>query len=161
MKSPKLFLLSLFVLLLSSCDNDVLTDYAPYILQIKLLNSEGENLLDKSVVGNIVDSNIEMSFGKTIYPMETPDYLGNSVKSRYYMPTFRGLQRKPDFEEGYILTWGEFDCAKSKNYEFTLNIPGYYPFDFQLEIKTKGSKVKTRLTMNGKIMTGSKVYIVL
>lgn len=142
MKSLKLLLLPLFVLLLSSCDNDVIIDYAPYIVQIKLLNSEGENLLDESVAGNIVDSNIAMSYGETIYPMVTPDYLGNNVKSRYYLPTFRGLQREPNFEEGYILTWGEFDCAKSNNYEFTLNIPGYDPFDFQLEIKKKDPRLK-------------------
>lgn len=126
MKALSRLLTALIVLLtVSSCKNDIIYDYAPYILNINVTDNAGNNLLDPDVDGNITDETIEMEYDGKIYTMaDTGDkYPGECIPvSRYYMPVFYGLTLT-SYRAPWHLSFGEFDRAVNAEYEMTLRIP--------------------------------------
>lgn len=127
MKTLSQLLTALMVMLtVSACKNeDIIYDYAPYVLNINITDKEGNNLLDPDVDGNITDETIEMEYDGQTYTMVNTDdkYHGESIPvSRYYLPHFYGLSLN-SYRAPWHLSFGEFDRAVSAEYEMTLRIP--------------------------------------
>lgn len=160
----KILFLALGLLLsgLQSCSDkneDTIWDYAPYILSMDVVDSEGRNLLDPDVEGNIIGERIEMFYDDECYPVRLAEI--PEMQSRYYLPRFFGLVRskKWDYEVHeytvWQLFWGEFDCAYSRSYSFSLQFPerNGLTYEFDLKISNKGGDNVTReLKVNGKKM---------
>lgn len=159
-------------LVLASCSDksdEPIWDYAPYILSIDIVDSEGNNLLDPEVKGNIADQPIRMLYRDEAYEMLIPDE--TNPKSRYYLPRFfglvlsRGRYYEIDPDKPWQLWWGELDRSESRTFNFELQIESINraPFSFELKINNKGKgEVEQELYLDGKkVATPTHCTIVL
>lgn len=149
-------------------DDDIIWDYAPYILSMDVVDSEGRNLLDPEVDGNIIGEKIEMFYDDECYPVrftEIPE-----MQSREYFPRFFGLVRAQRWDYKaheftiWQLFWGEFDCGRSKSYSFSLQFPerGNLTYKFDLKIKNKGGdNVTKELKVNGKKLEDPSTFTIV
>lgn len=168
-KLLNLALAVLFLGLMSCNDKDEpIWDYNPYVLNIDIVDADGNNLLDPAVEGNIAGESILMGYNDLFYEMLTPDT--DNSPNRYYLPTFFGLVRQCgwDYETStptsWQLRWGEFDCAVSKTYNFDLYITciNRAPFSFELKITNKGNgEVYEELSVDGKKVDTPNHYTIV
>lgn len=146
---------------LTSCgdEEDIIFDYSPITLKVNVHNSNGENLLEKSTPGNILDDKNTFSFnGETsdIYvgwPNEEKDV---SSETRFYMPMWYGAFIAPSFykysyyDKGENAIYiGEFDGAASGTLNMELNL-GEHKYEISVKSKVNGKDVKREYTINGK-----------
>ncbi len=89
-------------------------DISPVVVRIYIQNDNGDNLLDDSYEGNILEYIVKMTY-------EGEEYnLGEEVvASRAYLPTFEGLQLI-DSDSGPYITFGQFEGADSYSMDMSL-----------------------------------------
>lgn len=90
-----------FACILSACsNNDIIYDYEPVVLTLKVQNAEGENLLSSSTAGNILNLAISVTYQGKNYPLQPFDETG-----RFWPGFWRGII----LVDGHHLEIGEFD----------------------------------------------------
>lgn len=113
---------------LPSCHNDeedqeykLLWDTYPIILSIKVVNSAGQNLLDRNVTGNILDEKMTLTIdGQTIdVAMTKPDHA--IAKSRHMAPIWYGAYVTVH-KNSYCIDISEFEGAVSYRQSMELNL---------------------------------------
>ncbi len=115
------------VFCLSGCDKipvPIITDWAPVNFYIKVVDANGEDLLDPLndntwVIGTTLDF---------MGSKDTVDQacLDNINQTKYYMPHFDGVRlvKSTGANVGYVLAFGEFDGADSyDNEKLTITWP--------------------------------------
>lgn len=97
----------------SDGDDGYLWEFAPIDFKFIVENADGENLLDPTVEGNIVDNDIWVSMGGEAY--------GIVRQTRVIFPEWRGLRIEPysSNDDTPVLKFGEFD--RFKEYEFSID----------------------------------------
>lgn len=153
-------------------DPDVIWDFAPVFANVYIRNEKGDNLLLPTVEGSLYGKNIVAEYKGEQYPLNWD----SEVLSRYYLPTFRGLElgcgyKKTD--DGYVkdlntlkLELGEFDGGESQNISFTLRIEGYtdsWDVDMKYTFKWKKKEPYTTTTyyLNGKEVKDGKAPTII
>lgn len=176
MKLNKLFY-SLFTCLLSlaftSCGNDeepdLIIDYSPITIQVNVRNSNGENLLEPSTQGNILEGNNTFTYdGKTsnIHVGWPKNRERSSNMTRYYMPMWYGAFIAPAFspysenQKENAIYIGEFEGGESGTINMELNL-GENKYEISVKSKVKGTSVKRDYSINGKKNNGSVFDITL
>lgn len=137
----------------SACDDDVIYDFAPYTLNINVVDKEGNNLLDPDIEGNITGETIVMDYDGQTYLMNN---IGNSYPemstpvSRAYMPHFYGLVLT-SINGPWHLSFGEIDAAVSAEHNMVLRIPSRgINKHFNVVISSKHDDVTFKLKVDGK-----------
>lgn len=138
-KNLKKMLSLLAVLLcLSACD-DFETDYYPIVLEVVVSDAEGNDLLDSTVVGNLVDgAPITATYEGEEYTCRSYPWYWDNWDTRTYMPFFYGLMFRDKYQynkdipsTGYtepqkrgLLLFGEFSGEQKHDLtEVTLHWP--------------------------------------
>lgn len=130
----------LMVYILSACGkDDVIIDYAPVVISVKVQNEAGDNLLDPSVAGNILDRDISVTYEGNNYPIESVDESG-----RFWPGFWRGVI----LVNGQVLEIGEFD-GSSAHEDCVLHI-GTRDIPISYDAKFNGMKVKRTYYFDGK-----------
>lgn len=102
---------------LSSCGDDdkpggdiTIWDILPYSIQMRVVDSDGLNLLDTKNANNVIKDSITVEYEGNVYKVDTAYNAG----SRAVMPEFTGLTRyAPVGTRNYVLIFGEFDSEKN------------------------------------------------
>lgn len=98
----------------AACDDDgprdgEIWDIAPYMVEICVVDADGNDLLNPDNPDNILKDSITAEFEGNVYKVNTE----RMAYTRYYMPQFYGLLcYKPYGEDHYMLEFGEFDGQK-------------------------------------------------
>jgi hypothetical protein len=113
---------------------DIIEDWCPFALQIKLVDSNYVDMLDKDLSNNLLDYDYRLEYNGEIYHVNPDPFKSHS---RYYMPTFYGLYYQNDEvakvhlggnttgeTTKYTLCFGEFDRLDTLN----LNVSFYVPW---------------------------------
>lgn len=130
---------------LNACDSDLIWDYAPIVLDLEVVNAQGQDLLDSTVVGNINGQKITATFQGKTYQRDV------NVSSRAYFAVFRGLITHKA-SSGYTLRFGELSGEETFNNEKLVIDWG----DGKKDVITiynrlvKEGKIKRRFYLNGK-----------
>ncbi len=142
---------------LTSCgDDDVIWDFSPVVLQINIVDADGNNLLLPDEEGSWFGKPMSIEYDGEVYQAqwETPEppYYSNT---RYYLPQFKGLYFDSSHIQGPTLDFGEFDGEKNQKIDATFKIEGYdqeYRIVYTHTVKWKGNnpKVSNSITLNGK-----------
>lgn len=173
MKITSAILLSILMLsTLCSCSSDdsddIIWDIYPAGITIRLVDSDGRNLLDPNVEGNWVGSPMHIEYEGQSY---SAIWERESIprETRAYMPYFYGLIWDGVFypdESHYCLYFGEFAGDKSYNMKTTFAIEELNTvFEIEYIRKFEWKKNKPHSTnyiyLNGQKSEGSSVEIVL
>lgn len=163
MKQIKLLWMVLFAavvsLSLNSCDDDepVISDAAPVILTVYVMDNDGNSLLDSDYQNNQIGKldgllTYKGKTGNIIW--HTPgmndiwSWNDENSMTRYYLPFFYGVWYETTKDNKGCLQIGEFDGATSWSENFTLEFPEYNKkYDF--EMKYKGMGNNPSLKVNG------------
>ena len=170
------FLLSGLFTCFSSCKNDddefLIIDYYPVIYEIQVLNASGENLLDESTEGNILDKEIYIeAYGEKFdvsYGRPEESILPEAFRTRAYMPMWYGVfvssywyqyPELPDRDNRLYV--GEFPGDASKEVKFKLYLDGHSYDVSYVNKKIKGMEVDRHYYLNGKEINSSTFTLTL
>ncbi len=123
-------------------------DFNPVVFTIKVVDAEGNDLLNPDLEGGIDASGIVAQYEGEEYKCVVP--------TRYYMPHFEGLKLENYGDHGYMLTFGEFAGEREfDNAELVLIWPDgssdVITYDRRVRNKLNGGiKVKQEWFLNGK-----------
>ena len=158
MKHPLIFKVAIILLAtigVTACSNSnkgMIWDIAPVVLQIEVQDTNGKNLLDPEIEGNITENGIKVIFEKNVYLKDSIPH----VSTRAYMPYFYGLKLgKNDNQGKYKLYFGEFDGAKDHyNRTFVIDwndgTTNTITFTSTIKWKRNTPKIKRAYTLDGK-----------
>lgn len=162
MKKGYLFF-TLCLLLLAGCSNEyinndeddfVIWDFVNYSIPISVINEAGNDLLDSTVVGNILKNDIILTYKTKEFKIEKRP----ATETRFNMPEPLGLRlRHTTYQPVYYLTFGEFSPAKNYKAEtFTINwgdgTTDVIKFDIYITWKSKNEpEVHTAVYLNNKL----------
>ncbi|MDE6650340.1 MAG: hypothetical protein K2K45_10475 [Muribaculaceae bacterium] len=154
--------------------NDMIWDIGPTGINIRLIDEEGNNLLDQETEGNWVGEKMTIGFrDKSYSAIWTYDEYEEFVKnpdSRAIMPVFHGLFWTGVLptvnQKGACLGFGEFDGASNQEMSLTfmieqINTVFEFKFTHACEWINNEPKISNHITYNGKIIKGTILEIIL
>lgn len=125
-----LIISSLFSLTSCSDDGGRIIDYNPIEFRIKIVNTQGDNLLSDKVKDNILDREMYL-----VYRNDTSeiDFKRNlDLKTKYYLPKWNGAYIAYDRENLPYIVVGEFEGGVTNEDNFKLVIDGKsYSFSYK------------------------------
>ena len=165
----ELILLTSVCCMLSSCNDEqerLIIDYTPVVLKVDVVNTQGDNLLDESYAGNILDKELTITYkGNTTQISRTaPEAL--MPQSRALMPHWYGAfimsgenywTVKPVEPAIFI---GEFDGGLSGTVALTLQL-GDKSFDLSYKAKVNMLDVDRTFYIDGKKNEGKDQYTIV
>lgn len=164
----------LALLIMNSCDNGdngdddpIVWDVSPVQFGVLIVDEDGNNLLDEATEGNWVGADFKAVFKGQVYDAIWENPWSQPAKSRFYMPTFRGLYFDPESTNSFgtlpsLLKFGEFDGAKSQNLEIEFVVPDIdRSYNMEIQYRFKGTDSKGKLIMDGKEVDGYWFKIIL
>lgn len=149
----------------SSSENydDYIFDVYPVDVTIFLVNENGDNLLDESYKGNLLEYRIEMTYEDETYA------LGEEVATtRDYMPSFEGLQLlNATSSYGARMWFGEFEGASTYSATMSLYIGNGYTYEIKFDREYYGwnstigdVECNTTYYLDGEVVDGKYITIV-
>lgn len=116
---------------LSGHHDDLIYDFWPVEINIRIQDDAGQNLLSPFIPGNLQGRKITAEYQGQMFELDW-DAEDNT---RYYMPRFSGLTLNAEYKEtenAFItdpstnyLSFGEFDGAENQEITILLHIEGY------------------------------------
>lgn len=138
----KVLLLGVFTAFMTACGDDepsdLIWDFAPFNIQIKILDDSGLNLLSRNAENGFYGAYFSIKYNDEIYKVQWIDdgmAPGKTVSSRELPACFYGLyameiSRWKDgvgpwvvAEDEYCLLFGEFDTTKKHDLSLQLSFP--------------------------------------
>ena len=176
MKNIKLLAIIIVTILFSSCESDLkLGDFKNIMVQVAVENSQGQNLLDPTVEGNILSSHMYMIFRDEKYDIkigwpDMPDDIpGEEVSTRMNMPAWYGAfiapseswfvnPENPDNNDIFI---GEFHGGTQETTNLQLVIlDKEYEISFKNNLK-KNFRNEQTFYLDGKKQEGNIIKIII
>ena len=153
-------------------DDILIIDYSPVIYEILVVNSAGDNLLEESTPGNILDTEMYIELAGERYDVNygLPDepIFPYPAMTRAYMPAWYGAYIAPYFypypglpERGNRLYVAEFPGDASSEIMFELHLDGH---SYEISYKNKkisGLDIDRHYYLNGKEIESSSFTITL
>ncbi|MFI3285746.1 MAG: hypothetical protein R3Y08_03750 [Rikenellaceae bacterium] len=99
--------------------DDIIWDYTPMTLDISVVNDKGEDLLDKSVDGNILDNEITITYDGNTYGLGKG---AEPIVTRECLAVFDGLTHYDSPYGNNYLSFGEFAAYYSYDMDLTLDL---------------------------------------
>lgn len=169
-KTISALLLMTIMMGLSGCNNDdVIWDIYPANIIVKIVDEEGQNLLDPDVEGNRVGCPMSMTYdGETYSAIWDREELNR--ESRYYMASFRGLIWEGILDSSspasHKLSFGEFQGDTDHTIDATFTVEGtgkVYVIRYEHKFKWKGKKPYSddHIYLDGKKYDGNTIEITL
>lgn len=165
------FFITFALFVFSGCgnDDDIIWDISPAQIVVRLVDRDGNNLLDPNVRGNWVNSSLSMAYDDVVYPAiwNINDLTGFS---RAYLANFYGLvwpgMWGTNASSSYVLKFGEFQGEDNKIIDATFMVE---PLNCVYEIryvhkfvwKNKTPHFDDHIYLNGKEYEGNTVEIIL
>lgn len=159
---------------LISCkhDEDLIIDYYPVEYEILVVNSEGDNLLEESTPGNILDTEMYIELAGERYDVNygrpAEEGFPYPALTRFYMPMWYGAFIAPYWypypdvpERENRLYVGEFPGDASGEIMFKLYLDGK---SFKISYKNKkisGLDVDRHYYLDGKEIKSSSITLIL
>ena len=152
-------------------DDDMIIDYSPVDFAITVVNSAGDNLLEESTKGNILDTEMYIELCGEIYDVSygrpEPIFPYPSL-TRAYFPAWYGAFIAPYFYEypdlppsDNRLFVGEFEGDARGEVKFTLYLDGH---SYEISYKNKkisGLNIDRHYYLNGKEIPSSAFTLTL
>lgn len=179
------FVLAVFAstMLFSSCvegsgdsDDIVFWDIAGVGVDIRIVDEDGNNLLNPTVEGNWIGEGFGVAYKDELYT-PTWKYVGEENGSRKYFAKFYGLECLPVREwkdkggwtkvpNEYYLSFGEFQGDQNQDVEFDFlvferNCVDHIEMKHRIVWKNNEPHTSTEVTFNGKRVEGRTIEIVL
>ena len=125
-------------------------DIYPTIILISVEDSQGNDMLNTSIEGNIANSGIRAIYKERIFEKDSIVY----DISRAYMARLRGLQTDSLINGKYVLSFGEFNGDDNfKNEKIVIDwndgTQDTIAFDSKFSWKNKKPSVKRKYYLNG------------
>lgn len=136
-------------------------DFAPIVLYISVQDEQGYDLLNPDTQGSIASNDIKATFRGNIYEKDAL-----IAQTRFYMPTFGGLQTGITKKGKYFLTFGELSGTSTFDNEEVIidwgdNTQDVLTFSNKLTWKSKNEPVINRnFCLNGKEIDGPGYLII-
>lgn len=172
---------------LPSCDSEdeggefVIWDLAPVVVNIRIVDASGANLLDESTEGNWVREPFTLTCDDEIYELKWQVDKAETDRtdmphSRYYMPRFYGFVaptesywngKSWEYSKGvYYLSFGEFAGEDNLDLSLQLQIPHLnqvFDIDVTHRCQWKGNEpyMSTEFSLNGVPVEKNLIEIVL
>lgn len=156
---------------LTSCgdengDDDMVWDFAPYEVRVRIVDGGGVDLLSPETgEGSLYGELMYMVYNGEQYMLEWPE----SLQTRYYMPHFYGLKlAQYESSDGprYELLFGEFDGEVSADRSMQFLIHNINTvFDINVSNRVEWKKGKPDVTraywLNGQLVENGIITITL
>lgn len=137
----------------TACDNsdDMIWDFTPIVLYISVQDTQGNDLLNPEIPGNIAKQGIKAIYKEKTYIKDAP-----IPQTKAYMAILTGLQTKKNKEGKYFLAFGEFNGDQTfENEKVVINwndgTQDVITFSSKLTWKSRNKPVFNRkFSLNGK-----------
>ncbi len=164
MKNLK-FLIAVCILVigvLSSCKKDDLEYYDPcyrFTFDFEVVNKDGANLLDKDVVGNVLDQKMSVTYKDRIFDVALQKPENDMQKDAdHILARFYGAYLEDVESVGLMIMFGDVDLLSNKDYraEVELKISDKV---YHVAAKYNEGNPFATLYLNGKEINGDKFVI--